>query len=78
MSNKIELAQGYAAQREQYGWMLVDTNGAKPARTYHASLAQCCQYVADRKAGECPNSMAVITMWKEFISEIKDITRGVK
>lgn len=87
MSNKIELAKGYSAYRDQHGWTLVQTYETKDKKgnpiekdykTYYASLAQCCAAVADRKAGECPNSKAVMEMWKEFLGQIRDVTRGVQ
>lgn len=74
----IELAEGFNAERSQYGWTLIDTTGKSPYKTYYASLTQVCQAVADKKAGECENCMAVMAMWDSFIDQIKDVTRGVK
>jgi len=74
----IKLAEGFNAERSQYGWTLIDTTGKSPYKTYYASLAQVCQAVADKKAGECENCMAVMAMWKQFIEDVTDVTRGVK
>jgi len=87
MSNRIIIEEGFEAQRDQYGWTLVqmyegtNKNGdivPREHKTYYASFAQCCQAVADKKAGKCDSCEQVMAMWRDFIDQIKDVTRGVK
>ena len=79
----IKINDKFRVERDKYQWLLIESKDGLSKKqepivttrtTYHGTLKQCCNEIAERMMGECESVKEIKKALNDFLAEIDNVS----
>ncbi len=83
----IKINDKFSVERDKYQWLLIESKDGLSKKqepivttrtTYHGTLKQCCNEIAERMMGECESVQGIETLLESIETIIDDVLAKIE